>query len=81
MDILGGLTSFSYRCRAFWDKYMGILVLMYATEHYDRFFKARSRKKTFMKIAGNWNDFSPAIRKGLGQIVRNFRLPDLWRKE
>ena len=74
MDILYHLTSFSFRCRAFWDKYMGILILLYDEKKYDRYFKARSRKNTFIKIAEQWDNFSPHIQKCLGELLRNQRI-------
>ena len=74
MDILYAFTAFAFRCRSYWDKYMGILILLYDGKKYDDYCKARSRKKSFMNIAKNWSVFSPYIQKGLTQIVCNLRI-------
>ena len=69
MDILCSFNSFAFRCRSFWDKYLGILILLYDEEKYDQYFKGQSRKKTFKKIANEWSEISPHIRKSLSKIV------------
>ena len=51
MDIHRFNTSYVLRYRALWDKIMGLIVLAYAPSEYERFSSAKSRKKTFMKIA------------------------------
>lgn len=51
MDIHRFNTSFVLRYRALWDKLMGLMILMDAPQHYDKFIKANSRKKEFIKIA------------------------------
>ena len=71
MDILYHLTSFSFRCRAFWDKYMGILILLYDEKNYDRYCEARSRKNMFKKIAKQWSTFSPHIQKCLAKVLHD----------
>ena len=74
MDILYHFTSFSLRCRAFWDKYMGTLILLYDAKNYDRYFKARSRKNAFIKIAQQWDVFSPHIQKCLAKVLHDQRI-------
>lgn len=44
MDILYSLSAFSFRIRAFWDKYMGVLFLLYEEQKYEKYVKAKSRK-------------------------------------
>lgn len=72
VEILYGLTSFALRCRAFWDKWMGVLVLLYSTEAYDAYCKARSRRRFFMKSAQHWRGVSPHVVGGVTQILRNW---------
>ena len=74
VDILYNLTAFSFRCRAFWDKYMGILVLLYDEAHYEKLLRANSRKKAFRNIAGHWNEFSLPIQKCLGKVLYDRRV-------
>ena len=73
MDILYSLNSFAFRCRAFWDKYLGLLILLYDEEKYDRYFKGQSRKKAFQKIARIWTDLSPHFRTCLAETLDNLR--------
>ena len=74
MEILYGLNSFAFRCRAFWDKYMGVLVLLYEREKYDEYVDAKnkSRKSSFKKIASKWDNFSPHIQDSLARFLLNF---------
>ena len=69
MEILRGFTSFAYRCRAFWDKYMGILVLLQDDSQYDRFTDARSRKRTFRKIASAWEGFPNHVHRAVAECL------------
>lgn len=70
MKILEGLNSFTFRCRAFWDKFMGILVLINDVENYQKYCKAKSRKAKFRKLAENWEDFPYAFQQTIvkGQL-------------
>ena len=65
VEILDALSSFTFRSRAFWDKYMGILVLIKDPENYQKYCKAKSRKKTFKKIAAEWSDFPIKVQEAL----------------
>ena len=71
VDILYNFTSFSMRCRSFWDKLMGILFLMYDSDNYERFLKARSRKGFFDRKARSWQTVSPHIRQCLIKEYHN----------
>ncbi len=51
MEIHRFNTSFVLRYRAIWDKIMGLLILMHSPNEYEKFMKASSRKKEFIKIA------------------------------
>lgn len=50
MDVHRFLSSFVLRYRALWDKLMGLLVLIYFPEQYDKFASAKSKKRAFAKI-------------------------------
>ena len=72
MEILDSFNSMSLRCRACWDKYMGILVLLHEPDKYEVFAKASSRKKTFTKIAREWAGIiSPHILRAITTVSRN----------
>ena len=47
------LNMFILRCRSFWDKAMGIMVLVLNSDNYDVFLQANSRRKTFKKVMHN----------------------------
>jgi len=51
MDIHRFNTAYVLRYRAIWDKLMGLIVLIYASQDYDSFIHAKSKKRTFAKIA------------------------------
>ena len=70
MDILYSLSAFSFRIRAFWDKYMGVLFLLYAHQEYEQYIKARSKKAFFIKHAKEWPIISDNLRKCLTSIVK-----------
>ena len=70
VDILNALSALSFRIRAFWDKYMGILFLLYEWQKYEKFIKAKSRKNYFVKNAQMWHEISLHFRKCLTNIVR-----------
>ena len=72
VDILYSLSAFSFRIRAFWDKYMGLLFLLYQDQEYENYMKARSRKAFFMRHAQEWPDVSVHLRKCLNNIVRTW---------
>ena len=61
MDTLQHLTAFALRCRAFWDKVMGVLFLLYDPANYEAFAKASSRKRFFAKYAADWPDPPPHL--------------------
>lgn len=69
-NILYALSALSLRTRAFWDKYMGVLFLLYDWQKYEKFTKARSRKKCFLKNARMWPEISLHFRECLTNIVR-----------
>ena len=72
MDILYSLSAFSFRIRAFWDKYMGVLFLLYESQKYEKYIKGRRRKAFFIRHAKEWLDISVHLRKCLTNIVRTW---------
>ncbi len=70
MDILYSLSALSFRIRAFWDKYMGVLFLLYENQKYEQYIKARSRKAFFIRHAREWPEISIHLRKCLTNIVK-----------
>ena len=61
MDILEHVTAFALRCRAFWDKAMGVLFLLCDPEKYEDFVNASSRKRFFAKCAAKWPSPPPHV--------------------
>ncbi len=53
MDIHRFASGYIFRYRALWDKIMGLMVMFFSPENYERFAKAKSRKASFRKIAGD----------------------------
>ena len=72
MDILNALSSLSFRNRAFWDKYMGILFLLYEWQKYEKFINASSRRSFFVKHAKVWTGISVNFRKCLTNVVKTW---------
>lgn len=72
IDILYSFSAFSFRIRAFWDKYMGVLFLLYQHQEYENYVKARSRKAFFIRRAKEWPDISTHLRKCLTNILQTW---------
>ncbi|MCZ0952831.1 MAG: hypothetical protein OXQ89_13395 [Rhodospirillaceae bacterium] len=72
MDILYSLSAFSFRIRAFWDKYMGVLFLLYENEKYEKYIRSKSRKKYFLQHAQEWSGISVHLLRCLTNIVRSW---------
>ncbi|MCY3885819.1 MAG: hypothetical protein OXG24_13010 [Gammaproteobacteria bacterium] len=69
LDILYSLNAFAFRCRAFWDKYLGILFLLYDKENYDKYSKSKSRRNNFRTLATKWCGISPRLEECLGKNI------------
>ena len=54
ISFLNHANSFVLRCRAYWDKLMGLLVLVFASDQYERFTSDESRRKSFKTIANGF---------------------------
>lgn len=72
MDVLYSLSALSLRIRAFWDKYMGVLFLLYEEQKYESYIKAKSRKKFFVKHAKEWPEISIHLRVCLTNIAKGW---------
>ncbi|MFH6953349.1 hypothetical protein ACHSBP_09600 [Pseudoalteromonas sp. XMcav1-K] len=81
VDILDALNSFTFRSRAFWDKYMGILVLIKDFENYQKYCKAKSRKKNFKKIASEWTDFPIEVQEALVHTLQQSEIYGLSKQQ
>jgi len=70
-------SSFIFRYRALWDKVMGLLILAASPQDYDHFVRAKSKKRSFIKIAertpGVLQDFAQIIEEHLTQFDDKFR--------
>jgi len=77
MDMHYELTSFVLRYRSIWDKIMGFILLIAADDkEYEKFMKARSRKKSFKKsaeISGIPKEFYEGIIEKLEIFDNKFR--------
>ena len=71
VDILYALSAFSFRMRAFWDKYMGVLFLLYENTKYEDYVNARRRKRFFMRRAREWS----------GNFGASTKVPNEYRKD
>jgi len=65
-------TSYFLRYRALWDKIMGILVLAFSPEDYERFADAKSKKKAFRKIATKTSNIPEQFVKAIEGLLTNF---------
>ena len=60
VDLHRSANAYILRYRAIFDKLMGLLVLMHSPDDYQRFLKAKSRRKEFKKIAYKHSRIFPA---------------------
>ena len=65
MERLDSLTSFTLRCRAFWDKYIGILFLLYDPTNYEEFSQSSSKLRSIKRHAPNWPSLSRRLQQCL----------------
>ena len=76
-DIHRSATAFVFRYRAVWDKILGLLVLLFAPDEYERFAGAKSRQKVFRSIASKIQDMPAAyvadLLSELGKFDNTFR--------
>lgn len=72
LEILCALSALSFRTRAFWDKGMGILFLLYEFRKYEKFVKTRSRKAYSFRNAQDWPEISPHFQRCFTNVVRTW---------
>ena len=67
------------RYRAFYDKFMGVLVLAFCPDEYDSFVKADSRKKEFgKKMAGHLDSSDiKSLNASISHLDDTFRTPEV----
>ena len=68
IDILHATTGFAVRCRAFWDKAIGILFLLYDQPSYQSFVKADKRVRFFRRQAAKWPPISAHLANALNKV-------------
>ena len=80
-EIHRSLANFIPKYRALWDKIMGILILIYSPENYNRYSQAKSRKREFVKLCENIpqipNNFSIKVVENLEKFDNQFRTPEV----
>lgn len=80
MDIHRFNSSFILRYRAVWDKMMGVLIMLHAPLEYEKFVSAKSRRRSFRKIASRVDsipmDFVEFLETKLSDFDSEFRTPE-----
>jgi hypothetical protein len=73
--------NFVPRYRASWDKIMGIIILIYSPDDYNKFRRAKSRKKEFEKLCKEIPQISEESIKSIIETIsnfdQNFRTPEV----
>jgi hypothetical protein len=73
--------NFIPRYRAIWDKLLGILILMFMPDSYEKFRRAKSRKKEFEKLCKEIpqipEEFVKNVIKGIADFDQSFRTPEI----
>lgn len=79
LEMLHKNIDLATRYRAFYDKYMGVLVLTLCPENYDSFLKADSRKKDFCKRMAGYIDESNlrSLMTSISHLDDRFRTPEV----
>lgn len=72
LELFGDATAFVFRYRALWDKLMGIIVLLVDPKNYDKFCKAKSRKKFFIDVLTPKGRTWPAYAQKVGEVIDEF---------
>ena len=72
MDIHRFNTSYVLRYRALWDKLMGLMILIYAPNEYDSFAGAKSKKRTFAKLAVKHQFAEQQFLENLNKLLTDF---------
>lgn len=72
MNIHRSNTAYVLRYRALWDKLMGLILLVYAPNDYDAFANAKSKKRTFAKLAEKHQFATPEFLENLSNLLTKF---------
>lgn len=79
-------TEFTLRYRAAWDKLLGLMILIYSPDEYDKFQKSKEKLKSFNKIAKEWHfEDTTDITMQISEFNNKFRTAEahnsgVWRK-
>lgn len=65
-------SAYIFRYRSLWDKIMGLFVLVFANDEYEKFSRAQSKKKTFAKIAKAHTFLPLKIVEDIQSILQKF---------
>lgn len=80
MDIHRHCTAYALRYRAFWDKWMGFMILLMMPAKYEEFCRAKSRKRAFGKLLESsgqlGSDLTRLIAERLTHFDDKFRTPE-----
>ena len=72
MDIHRHANSFILRIRSLWDKFMGLLVLRFAPQDYERFASSKSKKAAFRKIMAQHSILSDGFAVTAEELIQKF---------
>lgn len=72
MDIHHFNTAYILRYRAIWDKLMGLIILIEAPDDYDSFSQAKSKRRTFAKIAEKCRFSEAPLLADLDDVLTRF---------
>lgn len=72
MDIHRFFGSYIFRYRALWDKIMGLMILIYSPNEYEKFYSSKKKKNTFKKIVGNNSQISSEFIQSIDEILTGF---------
>ncbi len=72
MELHRANNAFVLRCRAIWDKILGVIVLIVAPENYEKFQKGDSRQKMFQGIAKLTRKISLEFCEHILQVITDF---------
>jgi hypothetical protein len=72
MEIHRHANSFILRFRSLWDKFMGLLVLRFAPQDYERFASSKSKKAAFRKIMAQHSILPDGFMGTAEGLIRKF---------
>jgi hypothetical protein len=72
MDIHRFNSSFILRYRALWDKIMGLILLLFSPQDYERFCQSKSKRKFFKRIINTIPDAAPHFGDQVDNLLTDF---------